>query len=357
MKDLFIANLDIVDYVMNGELDKVASVVSDLRDNAQKAYIPSYEEQDEKADKDFAVVLHNSKNEQMRKFACFNGDLTELNMAFLIKAIDELPEEVVKVAATNLTAAAHKFHIPIPDELSSYDSKRYCSRTIHTDNIDIQKYASKTKMVKTASAKTKHALGNKYPISTKVEIQKAAEWFGRNYAKLSVDEQRDFISNVKTESDALGVSLEKTAMADFVGLDETLFNSDFYSHVTTRRSLVKDDQVDIKDTYNDVLRRADSLGAIKVAYILEAIDKEAGLDYYYGKELVDPLRACLGTCKTAGLEIDGAYITPQQIQKLDTGELTELIGNDGVKELRGSDGLAVLASFPSPIRKEILKKL
>ena len=110
-------------------------------------------------------------------------------------------------------------------------------------------------------------------------------------------------------------------------------------------------------TYNDLLRRADSIGAIKTAYVLEMLDKEAGLDYYYGKNLVDPLRASLGTVKTAGKEIDGTVITRAQLQKLDTSKLTELVGNDGIKDLRGEESLEILASYPRPIRSEIIKLL
>ena len=352
MKNLFIENLDITDFVNGGEIEKVASIVSDVRDNAKKSYIPSYEEQEEMPDKNFAIVLHNSKGESLKKFACHNADLTELNISFLIQAMGELPEEVIKVAACNLTTSAHKFGIPVPIELEKYAKKRYCSRVVDVDKIDISKYANKSCTVK--ATPTKHALGNKYPISNKKELTKAAEWFGRNYSKLSLDEQRDFISNVAAEGKIQEVDLTKTAMAGFVNLDESLFNNELYAHVAARRSLVPEDKEDLKMTYNDLLRRADSIGAIKTAYVLEMLDKEAGLDYYYGKNLVDPLRASLGTVKTAGKDIDGTVVTREQLQKLDPAKLTELVGNTGIKDLRGEEGLTILASYPLPIRKEII---
>jgi uncharacterized protein (UPF0335 family) len=355
MKDLFIANLDIVDYVMNNELDKVASVVSDLRDNAQKAYIPSFDELNEKEDKDFALILVNSKNEQLRKFACYNEDLTELNMAFLVQAMNDLPEEVIKTAATNLTAAANKFGIMIPEELNEYASKKFASRIVHVDNIDLNKYASKCKTTKQPSKK--FALGNKYPIDTKKELQKAAEWFSRNAGKLSIDEQLEFIENVVTESKQQNFDINSSPISKYASLDYESFNEDLFNHISVRKSLVKEDQEDLKETYNDALRRADELGPMKLAYVIEAIDKEAGLDYYYGKNIVEPIQAVFGEVKLAGVDIDGVKVTLDQIKKLNKDQLTELVGNGTIKELYGKDGLAVLASLPRPIRAEILNMM
>lgn len=354
MKNLYVANLDIVDYVMNDELEKVASIVSDVRTNAQNAYIPSYDEQLDHSQNDFAIVIFNSKNKPLRKFACYNEELTELNMALLITELEHLPEEIVKVAATNLTASATKFNIPVPEELKKYSTKKYCNRLVNTDKIDITKPA--IKIAEVNNINIKYALGNKYPISDEQQLYKAAEWFGRNYTKLTIDEQREFINNVKTQISEIGIELTKTAMSDFVTLDETSFNPEFYNHINVRKSLTTlDEQVDIKEAYNDLMRRADELGPIKVAYILEMLDKEAGVEYQYETVIVDPLRATLGTIKTAGKNIDGINITLDKLKLIDKEKLSSAIGSYNVNNLLKEGGLEVLASFPTPVRRAVVK--
>jgi len=49
-------NLDVVDHVLN-DIDKLASIVEDLSDNAKTAYVPSYEEQQEMPDRKFGLIL------------------------------------------------------------------------------------------------------------------------------------------------------------------------------------------------------------------------------------------------------------------------------------------------------------
>ena len=44
MKKIASMNLDVVDHVLN-DVDKLATLVSDLSDDAKTAYVPSFEEQ------------------------------------------------------------------------------------------------------------------------------------------------------------------------------------------------------------------------------------------------------------------------------------------------------------------------
>ena len=55
-----------------------------------------------------------------------------------------------------------------------------------------------------------------------------------------------------------------------------------------------------------------------------------------------------------GMDIDGTYVTSSSLDALPSGELTSIVGNDVIDELRGEDKLDVLASLPTPIRKEII---
>jgi hypothetical protein len=348
-------NYDVTDYAMNEHLEKIAEAVQSLSDQAKMANIPDYTEQLEHPQKDFAVVLWDRQAGELNKFACYTPELTEINMAFLINNMNTLPEEIVKVAAANLTCSAKKFKITIPEELSKYASSKFVKRLVDLNNIDTIAFNEKLAACNPKKeAPKKTALHGKYPINSKEEIKKAAAWFDKNHTSLNIEDKMEFVNNIKTAAAELEVPIEKTAVAIYTNLDPNKFNEDLYAHIGVRKSYFADDNEESKEAYDEVLRRADELGPIKTAYLIEILDEETNLKGTYGKRLTDPLVATLGLVKVSGLEIDGSLVTMKDLQKLSPASLTELVGNDMIKDIKGPDGLEVVASLPRPIRSELL---
>lgn len=106
MKKLASYNYDILDHVLSGDLVKISSVIQGLSKEAQNATIPDFDEQDARPVKDFALVIDSPVQGEIKKFAKYSKELTELNMAFLEENYNELPEEILKVASQNLKVAA-----------------------------------------------------------------------------------------------------------------------------------------------------------------------------------------------------------------------------------------------------------
>ena len=106
-----------------------------------------------------------------RKYALYTPELVEINLEYLSSKATELPEEIVKTASHNLTAAAKKYNITIPSNLEKYSSDTFTDNSIDLREIDETKY-----ILKNASApKTNYfALGSvkKYPIDTNMQIKK-----------------------------------------------------------------------------------------------------------------------------------------------------------------------------------------
>lgn len=57
MRKITNMNLDVVDHIMSDNLVKLAELVENLSEEAKVAYVPSFEEQQEAKEKDFALVL------------------------------------------------------------------------------------------------------------------------------------------------------------------------------------------------------------------------------------------------------------------------------------------------------------
>lgn len=350
-------NLDVVDHIINDDVEKLANLVEQLSENAQTAYIPSIEELELRKDKDFAAVLWDPKVGYLRKFAKYTPGLVELNMAFLADLKNSLPDEVVKIAAANLTCAASRYNIPIPKELEEYKSDKYVNNTIDLTAINKVSYITKTASTKQESKYYAITSKKLYPIDTDIELKKAASFFDKNYNKLDINDKLEFLTNIQERAKELNVSLTKTAIEKYASLSQKTFNEDFYNHVQVRKSYLKESEVETKLAYDELITRADELGPVNCAYVMEEIDKTASLNGTYGKGILDPLFATLGTEKKAGREIDGTMVYPDQLKKIDEGTLTSLVGNDVIKELKSDSGLDVLASLPRPVRADILEQL
>ena len=245
----------------------------------------------EKNENDFAIIITNSNNEQLRKFAMYNAELTEINMAFLANNLNTLPEEVIKTAATNLTCSAKKFNVGIPKELDKYASSSYINRYV---NIV---YISNAHHIKEESTELKkYALHGKYPISNSEEIEKTSQWFSRNYNKLSIDEIEEFISNVKD------VDHKSTLITKYANLNKSTFAENFYEQVSIRKAQLRENNEDGISNYNDLLRRADEIGSEKCAYVLEVLDQEEGLNNYYGSTILNAYESTYGQEKANGIK-------------------------------------------------------
>tara|TARA_Y100000310_G_scaffold246447_1_gene251753 strand:- start:1817 stop:2176 length:360 start_codon:yes stop_codon:yes gene_type:complete len=117
MTNLMSMSFDVVDEVLNGNIEKLAKIVEPLSDKTKVAYIPSVEEQQERPEKDFALVLFHPNSGIQHKYALYTPELAELNLAYLADKHTTLPEEAVKIAATNLVIAAKKHQLDIPENL------------------------------------------------------------------------------------------------------------------------------------------------------------------------------------------------------------------------------------------------
>jgi hypothetical protein len=148
------------------------------------------------SDKNFAVILISPKGELYHKYAMHNRGVTELNLAFLSTLAGELPEELLKTAGANLTSAAKRFNLAIPENLQKYASEVFIPRYLEVSKIDEASFIQKLASMPTNTAEVVYALKNKYPITTKDDIIKSAAWFDKNFTRLDIDEQQEFVENI-----------------------------------------------------------------------------------------------------------------------------------------------------------------
>ena len=357
MNNIANRNLDVVDAIVSGEIEKLAELVEPLSDEAKMAYVPSFEEQSNRDEADFGLVIWSPQIGQLRKYALYTPELVEINSAYLAKDMHSLPEEVVKTAGANLTAAAIKFNLPVPPELTEYISNDFVDNSVDIRSIKEAEYINK---VATKEYNDNYALKKqeKYPLDTDKQVKKASVYFEKNYKKMDINDSLEFALNTSARAKELDVSLNSTQVEKYASLNFDVFNPELYNHVEVRKSYLQDNDSATRDLYDDLLRKSDDLGPTKTAQVLYELDKKAELVGNYHVNIENPIFASIGEFdKTASREIDGTLITTAQLDSIPSTDLTPLVGNDAITELRGDDRLDVLASLPKPVRSSIIDLL
>ena len=260
---------------------------------------------------------------------------------------------MVKIAGTNLATAANKHNIAIPENLSEFsDSSFFVDNSLDIRSINendlIQKNAS--------SSSTSYALESleKYPLDTKEQVKKASAYFEKNHKDMDPFTKLEFGVNVVGRAGDLDVPIQSTEVSKYAELDFEVFNKDLYDTIQVRKSYLRDNEEDTKEAYDELLRQSDELGVPKTAEVLYEIDKKAEITGNYGKSFNDPVFSVAGKVGSDGMDIDGTYVRSSSLDAIPSGDLTSIVGNDAIDDLRSDDKLDVLASLPRPVRKEII---
>ena len=289
--------------------------------------------------------------EDMHRKGCFDKAITEINLAILSKDADNIPEEILKIAGANLTCAAKGYGLSIPDNIREYASDKFIENLLDVRKIDSVKFANKTTNIKRNYATSDTT---EYPINNVVEVEKAAEFFDRYHNSFSPNTKLEYALNVSKAAKNFKLDLSESAVEKYACLDTTTFNEELRYHIGSRLSYLKDSQNEEKDLYNELMIKSADIGPNKTAAALYVIDKQTGLAVNYGKGLADPLMSVMSLKKEAGAVIDDVTVTMEQLRKLPAAELTALVGNSVIPELKGEEGLEVLASLPKPVRQEVI---
>lgn len=228
---------------------------------------------------------------------------------------------------------------------------------------DINKVAfiTKTAFKETEPTAFAWAKEKKYPLHNKINIKKAAAYFEKEHYKMPIAKKSEFCQNVIDAANTNNVPLDNTAIHKYASFD-TIINPDFVDHIKVRISYLKDHESDkgFKDTYTELIKRASTQGQQEVEQIMrdvETADITSGLFNSYGKGIADPYETTLSVVKVAERTVDGMTVSLEQLRNIPDGELTGLVGNAGISELKAENGLDVFAALPRPVRKDILDLL
>lgn len=333
------------DYITAGNIQYLADITKDNDELVKNAHVPTLDEAEQLPSDEFALILFHPHLGEMKKLAMSDKYLTELNMKIFADNIKQFPEEIVKVAAKNLCRAATFYGIGIPPEIAKYANEQIESNWV---NISAIKETAKP-MVKSAESVT-YALRNKYPIHKPELVKKAILYLDENRNRFNPFDALEFAANVKTAADKFGINYDGTTLAEYTHLKATKFNTKFASAVKARKGYVDEEN---RSVYDELLDKADELGVIKTAEVLEKLDRATGAYKKWNNSILDPIFTVFDNEPPQIVKVGSYKITSDDLQKLPTG----VVDDGTLNDLKGPEGLDVYASLPTPVREKIAKVL
>lgn len=335
---------DILDYLVTEDFKKVATVISTLSKEAQTAEIPEFDDMQKRAESDFALIVSGIK-----KFAKYDKTSTELSLAFLNDSLSQIPDELAKTAATNLTVAGDMYGVEVPNEIRSLaEGERFIDPNISVNEINKLAYAHKINDAAEIE-KTAYALPgkNKYPLKSAADVTQAKAYFEQNYDRMDGIEAIEFAANVKTACVIQGVESSKV-IEKWASLDTDVLNPDYNFLIKSRFNYLAADDTETREKYEGLLgKTAEKIDVRKTYDSLIELDKTAGLYNHWSDGIANPALTVFMQ-KTAS-----AAVTNEDLKAIPYQELEAVVGEEAAKELQSDEGYIIYTTLPHPLRNAV----
>jgi hypothetical protein len=317
--------------------------VAELPDTIKTA---SIQPRDELPNEAFALVAVDGAD-VLRKYACHDAGTTAMSVIYFMEHGDKLPEEAVKVAASNLVEAclAHRM---LPPAALTKTAKFYVEKQAGV--VDITGLSPRAR-VKRASAH--HMYRDKFPIDSWDQIKKAESYLLENDCRMDPSVRRECAVKLASRAVDVGYPIH----CDI--LEHGAYDFAPAGEMVAAIEMRKVAGADVGILYGLMEKRA-SVGPGVYAECVRRFDIENDLDGAWDSRIPDPYRSTFGLPKTASVVWeDGAdRVDEGQLENLATNGKQVLLGNFSqafVAEFC-QDPVGIFDSMPEP-EKRLLSRL
>jgi hypothetical protein len=152
----------------------------------------------------------------------------------------------------------------------------------------------------------KFALDGRYPIETREQLVKSAEFFDKYLTRFEPNDRVKIASAIDARASELGVNIDRPWITNYSRImrKEASLSPDFASAIQLRKEAcvrhkvtikIGDDQVSPAALLDGLKKQASILHVREVAAALEEFDKTAGISYLYDHEFLDPVMSVCGS--------------------------------------------------------------
>jgi len=325
-------------------------IASNLSEEVRQDQLPTRHDRSQLEDDQFALTIITKTASKLNKFPINNRVNTALSNEYFELNHHKMPLDAQKTAAAHIQKACDKYGIDSHNSIK-VASMNHDPRT----NLYVESASKPAKTFTKTAAKTPeitenyYALGTKYPMPDADFVKKAESYFDKFAKKFSPEDRHTYATNVTKRASELGVKLASKAVEKYAGAN---YNPDVETHLKLRQKLL-----DEASPYVPALRKLasfqDQTDPTTFAKVLHEIDKKAGLDVHYDKNIADPFAATFGAemPKVAGYvyEKDNIYLTGEDIEKVASDKYDTLKNYfgptlaDGLKK----EGAAAFMALPT----------
>jgi hypothetical protein len=406
--------LDVYDDQSGEVLKSIYESHEAIPDFVKTAHALTSEEVQRLDDDVFALVL-NSGGTVLRKYACIDPGNTALAVEYFLANRQKLPVEAQKVAAKNLATACDWYSIEPPDDLlkvaglgralnvgisaatvlpgaaggtksrlgqalqsggvidPSLTKASECSGTRIMPAQEDTNYATKPKATvrKTASRQLQPhvevtsekpgatpwvksakvtALNDMYPLDTPVQVKTANAWFAEYGSRLLPEERREFCANLVKQASHFGVALDEVARK--YGSSTYAPASEIEFALDTRMTLVGEQD---RALLSKLAAARPTVDPEVFAHALAVFDKTAGLNYHYGRDVLDPFYSTFGYEKRAAFSevIGNDYVNEDMLREAAVSQFAFIkrrFGEELAVEFQ-KDPIGIFKSLPAEQKK------
>ena len=277
--------LDFYDDLTRAQLKTISESAPDF---VKTASISTKEQIADLPEELFALSALTKEGAKLLKYPINSAGDTWLSCAYFEKNAHKLPLTAAGIAATHLKTACVKFKIEVPETISK----------ISFSEVKTNKYTEESDMNKTASARPleerpssgSYALPGRYPLFNADFVKKASEYFTTYFSNFDPESRHIFAKNTLEKAAEFGFKLEEKQeqlMQKVAGVD---YGNKVDSQLKMRSGIV-DGIFILEEKLSKVASAKQSLPADKFALLLQAFDKEAGVDKMYGDNILDAFEA------------------------------------------------------------------
>jgi hypothetical protein len=206
-----------------------------------------------------------------------------------------------------------------------------------------------------------YALGSRYPLDSYEQILAAVRYFDDYGRRFAPADRHEYCSNLMKRASAVGIpvsyGIRRYGSGELASGDEVKMAFD------QRRLLVLDDsKLALLDALEKVAmgRNAPELHTLIGA--LDEFDKQAGLDFHYDRDLMDPYFSLLGAKKEADAEdvsftVGNDHTTGRslvQLSRTSFDTISKIFGAELAKEFQ-KDPIGIFKSLPNEQKKVMMR--
>lgn len=294
-------------------LKKVAGATGEIADEAELQSL---------RDRDFALVFVSQEGGRFRKYAMHTPTQTALSTAYLESCGYDLPDDCRKVAAYRLFLAHGRHRLPPPSYLMAMPKEAgngmfFLHQLDEPDPIHDERpapFVPDSQFLHVKVSEVDGSVTRYYRVTNYSQCKEAAEHFDKNYMDLQPTDRVKVALGIITKAEEFGVALDDGAVKKYASVE---YNPEVDNYIAQRVQLLKE-----RPEQAVLLKLSEKKAgypATVFAEVLEGIDKMAGLDALWDKQIPDPYAAVLGDPIDA-VKVAGRTVTLKEIRKVASNE-------------------------------------